>query len=166
MIKYKLPSIQTTAPEATTPSAQSGSEIKLGLDIHQSKYVIVAQYDHATPRAPRSSSPDQFLPWIDGLLREGHRVHVLYEACGFGFGLCRQLRERGVDAQVIAPQRLDERHTGVKTDGRDAKTTLPAARPLAGGEQRRPGHHPHPQRRSLPQNVRTPAGRGGGFRGV
>lgn len=122
MIKYKLPSTQTTAPEAATISTRIGGEIKLGLDIHQSKYVIVAQHDHATPKAPRSFVPADFLPWIDSLLRDGHRVHVVYEACGFGFGLCRELRQRGVDAQVIAPQRLDDRHTGVKTDGRDAKT--------------------------------------------
>ncbi len=122
MTKYKLQLSATTTPEAVALSAREGREIKLGLDIHQSKYVIVAQHDHATPKAPRSFAPEQFLPWIDGLLRAGHRLHVVYEACGFGFGLCRELRARGVDCQVIAPQRLDERNTGVKTDGRDAKT--------------------------------------------
>ena len=122
MLKYILQSTQTTTPEATKTSLQPGSEIKLGLDIHSTKYVVVAQYDHATPKAPRSFAPAEFLPWIDRLLREGHSIHLVYEACGFGFGLCRELRTRGVDCQVIAPQRLDEKNTGVKTDGRDAKT--------------------------------------------
>jgi len=60
MTKYTLTSTQTTAPAATLVSIRFGSEIKLWLDIHQSKYVIVAQHDHATPKAPRSSFPPTF----------------------------------------------------------------------------------------------------------
>ena len=122
MPKYILSSTVTIPPATASTATPVACEIKLGLDIHQSKYVVVAQHDHATPKAPRHFAPAEFLPWVDTLLRQGHRLHLVYEACGFGFGLCRQLRERGVDCQVVAPQRLDERHTGVKTDGRDART--------------------------------------------
>ena len=62
------------------------------------------------------------MPWVEGLLRGGHEVHVVYEACGFGFTLYRQLIAAGAHCQVIAPRKLDEGCTRVKTDPRDATT--------------------------------------------
>jgi transposase len=59
---------------------------------------------------------------VESLLRAGHIVHVVYEACGFGFGLYRQLLAIGAHCYVIAPRKLDEQCTGVKTDPRDAAT--------------------------------------------
>ena len=44
-----------------------------------------------------------------------------YEACGFGFGLQRQLAALGIHCYVVCPQKLDERNKRVKTDGVDAK---------------------------------------------
>ncbi len=96
--------------------------IKLGLDIHSKTYVVVAQYDHAALRPPRRFGPAEFVPWVEGLLAAGHTVHVVYEACGFGFGLCRALEQAGARCYVIAPRKLDEQRTGVKTDARDAAT--------------------------------------------
>ena len=100
----------------------SSSVIKLGLDIHARLYVVVAQYDHALPKAARRFAPQEFVPWVESLLRAGHTVHVVYEACGFGFGLYRQLLAAGAHCSVIAPRKLDEQRTGVKTDPRDAAT--------------------------------------------
>ena len=94
--------------------------IKLGVDIHQARYVVVAQEDHATPKPARGLAPGEFVPWVEGLLARGHAVFVVYEACGFGFGLCRQLRAAGAACEVIAPCKLDERGERVKTDARDA----------------------------------------------
>ena len=34
-----------------------------------------------------ASALSEFVPWVEGLLRAGHEVHVVYEACGFGFTL-------------------------------------------------------------------------------
>jgi len=96
--------------------------IKLGLDIHAKTYVVVAQHDHAALRPPRRFGPAEFVPWVEGLLAQGHTVHVVYEACGFGFGLCRALQQAGAHCLVIAPRKLDEQRTGVKTDARDAAT--------------------------------------------
>src|SRR4029453_3216196 len=100
----------------------SGSVIKLGLDIHSRLYVVVAQYDHLLPKAPRRFAPHQFVPWVESLLPVGHTVHVVYEACGFGFGLYRQLLSVGAHCYVIAPRKLDEQCSKVKTDPRDALT--------------------------------------------
>ena len=96
--------------------------IKIGLDVHAHLYVAVAQYDHLLPKAARRLRPSEFVPWVEGLLRQGHSVHVVYEACGFGFTLYRQLIALGAHCYVIAPRKLDEERSRVKTDPRDATT--------------------------------------------
>src|SRR5919198_779872 len=98
----------------------SGATIKIGLDVHARLYVAVVQYDHLLPKAARRFAPPEFVPWVAGLLRVGHQVYVVYEACGFGFTLYRQLVAKGAHCYVIAPRKLDEEHTRVKTDPRDA----------------------------------------------
>src|SRR6516164_3290302 len=100
----------------------SGSMIKIGLDVHARLYVAVAQYDHLLPKPARRLASMEFVPWVEQLLRAGHSVHVVYEACGFGFGLYRELKALGAHCYVIAPRKLDEQSTGVKTDPRDATT--------------------------------------------
>jgi len=94
--------------------------IKLGLDIHQACYVVVAQEAHATPKPARRFKPEEFVPWVESLLTKGHQVFVVYEACGFGFGLCRRLHALGASCYVIAPRKLDEEGKRVKTDALDA----------------------------------------------
>ena len=99
-----------------------GSIIKIGLDVHARLYVAVAQYDCLLPKPARRLAPLEFVPWVKQLLRAGHTVHVVYEACGFGFNLYRQLKAAGAHCYVIAPRKLDEQSTRVKTDPRDATT--------------------------------------------
>ena len=99
-----------------------GSLIKIGLDVHARLYVAVAQYDHLLPKSALRLAPAQFVPWVKQLLAAGHTVHVVYEACGFGFGLYRDLQAAGAHCYVIAPRKLDEQCTRVKTDPRDATT--------------------------------------------
>jgi transposase len=100
----------------------SRSIIKIGLDVHARLYVAVAQYDHLLPKPARRLAPSEFVPWVEALLAAGHTVHVVYEACGFGFNLYRQLQAAGAHCYVIAPRKLDEQSTRVKTDPRDATT--------------------------------------------
>src|SRR6476659_1191756 len=112
-----------TSPEVTGTIVKPGAAvIKIGLDVHARVYVAVAQYDQLLPKAARRFSPREFVLWVEGLLRAGHSVQVVYEACGFGFGLYRQLRAAGASCYVIAPRKRDEQSTGVKTDPRDATT--------------------------------------------
>jgi len=110
---------------ATLPAADQNptiqpATIKLGVDVHQARYVAVAQYDHATPKPARGLRPEEFGPFVERLLARGHRVFVVYEACGFGFGLYRRLAALGVTCYVIAPCKLDEQGKRVKTDALDA----------------------------------------------
>lgn len=105
---------------AGTDRSFLGATIKLGLDIHQACYVVVAQEDHAMPKPARRFRPEEFVPWVESLLARGHQVFVVYEACGFGFGLCRRLEALGASCYVIAPRQLDEQGKRVKTDALDA----------------------------------------------
>ncbi len=65
---------------------------------------------------------EAFLHWAAKLHQSsGARIYAVYEACGFGFGLQRQLAAIGVECHVVCAQKLDERNKRVKTDGLDAK---------------------------------------------
>jgi transposase len=96
--------------------------IKLGIDVHQDFYVVVMQEGGTNPKPAQRFRKEAFLHWVAKLKREGAaEVHAVYEACGFGFGLQRQLTALGIECQVVCPQKLDERNKRVKTDGLDAK---------------------------------------------
>jgi transposase len=114
---------RTTSPEAiNNKTTAQRHTIKLGLDIHKERHVIVAQYDHSTPKPPRRFAPAEVVPWVESLLRAGHQIFLVYEACGFGFGLYRELTAIGAICYVIAPRKLDEQRKGLKTDALDAAT--------------------------------------------
>jgi hypothetical protein len=79
MKKYTVFGSVTAAPAtAKSKVSKGGSVLKIGLDIHREKFVVVAQYDHATPRSPQGFAPGQFVPWVEARLREGFQVHVVY----------------------------------------------------------------------------------------
>ena len=95
--------------------------IKLGIDVHQDFYVVVMQQGGSNPKPPQRFAKEAFLYWAAKLRHQTEQVHAVYEACGFGFGLQRQLAELGIKCYVVCPQKLDERNRRVKTDGLDAK---------------------------------------------
>ena len=80
------------------------------------------EYDHLLPKAALRLGPGEFVSRVEALLGRGHSVHVVYEACGFGFSLYRQLIAAGAHCYVIAPRKLDEERSRVKTDPRDVTT--------------------------------------------
>lgn len=99
----------------------STGAIKLGIDVHQDFYVVVVQEGGSNPKPPQRFAKEAFLHWAAKLKRGQREVHAVYEACGFGFTLQRQLSALGIDCSVVCPQKLDERNKRVKTDGLDAK---------------------------------------------
>jgi transposase len=99
----------------------SKAVIKLGIDVHQEFYVVVEQEGGSNPKPAQRFRKEAFLHWAARLKKQGGEVHAVYEACGFGFGLQRQLRALGIECQVVCPQKLDEHNRRVKTDGLDAK---------------------------------------------
>jgi transposase len=93
----------------------------LGIDVHQGFYVVVEQVEGANPKPAQRFGKQAFLHWAAKVKNQAREVHAVYEACGFGFSLQRQLAALGIDCHVVSPQKLDEQNKRVKTDGLDAK---------------------------------------------
>ena len=95
----------------------------LGIDVHQDFYVVVEQVCESNPKPPQRFQKQAFLHWAARLKEKsaGAEVYAVYEACGFGFSLQRNLTALGIKCHVVCPQRLDEHNKRVKTDGLDAK---------------------------------------------
>ena len=120
--------------------------IKIGLDVHARLYVAVAQYDQLLAQGGAAVAPSEFVPWVEALLGQGHSVHVVYEACGFGFTLYRQLIAAGAHCYVIAPRKLDEAvHPGKDRSAR-CHHAVPAAVALPGRQHARTGGDPGAER--------------------
>src|SRR5438552_18038391 len=102
---------------------RSTGAIKLGIDVHQDFYVVVEQVSGSNPKPPQRFHKQAFLHWAAKLKEKsaGAEVYAVYEACGFGFTLQRQLAALGIHCHVVCPQKLDERNKRVKTDGLDPK---------------------------------------------
>jgi transposase len=100
----------------------SKADIKLGIDVHQHFYVVVIQVGGSNPKPPQRFYKHAFLHWAAKLKdKSAAEVYAVYEACGFGFTLQRQLDALGIHCHVVCPQKLDEQNRRVKTDGLDAK---------------------------------------------
>src|ERR1700726_1760908 len=113
---------ELSSPEGTRCQFNGGKAIiKLGIDVHQHFYVVVEQVGGSNPKPPQRFRKEAFLHWAAKLKSQGAEVHAVYEACGFGFGLQRQLSALGIQCHVVCPQKLDEHNRRVKTDGLDAK---------------------------------------------
>ena len=96
--------------------------IKLGIDVHQNFYVVVEQVGGTNPKPPQRFRQEAFLHWAAKLSRQtGAQIHAVYEACGLGFCLQRQLSALGIECYVICPEKLDRYNKRVKTDRVDAK---------------------------------------------
>ena len=96
-------------PTSLKQTKATAEVIKLGIDIHQTKYVVVRQIDNQAPQSPQSFKPDEFLVWVqrqphyevigithqDALGAVCHYIHlnpvcaelIEYEKVG---GVCRQ----------------------------------------------------------------------------
>jgi transposase len=115
--------IELSSHEETRGQFNGGpGAIKLGIDAHQDFYVVVCQVGGGNPKPPQRFAKEAFVHWAARLKQKsGAEVHAVYEACGFGFGLQRNLTSLGIKCQVVCPQKLDEHNRRVKTDGLDAK---------------------------------------------
>ena len=95
--------------------------IKLGVDVHLDRYVVVRQIDGGAPQPAQRFSPSQFVEWAGKQTQLAEKVYSCYEAGPFGYSLHRNLRALGVTNYVVRPRDWDEYGQNVKTDKRDAK---------------------------------------------
>ena len=104
--------------EADTPKAKT---IKLGIDVHLDRYVVVRIIDGGTPQPPQRFEPAEFMLWVAKQLTLAEKVFTCYEAGPFGYRLHRKLEKMGATNYVVRPRDWDEYGKKVKTDKRDAK---------------------------------------------
>src|ERR1035437_2189362 len=106
------------AAGTSAPSCDSGPPphqvIKLGIDVHLDRYVVVRQIDGGAPQPPQRFSPRQFLEWAQKQTALAQQVYSCYEAGPFGYRLHRKLKELGITNYVIRPRDWDEYGKKVK----------------------------------------------------
>jgi len=103
--------------ETARPKART---IKIGIDVHLDRYVVVRLIDGGTPQPPQRFGPVEFLLWVAKQITLADKVFTCYEAGPFGYSLHRKLEKMGVSNYVVRPRDWDEYGKQVKTDKRDA----------------------------------------------
>jgi len=106
---------------ADTEATGKAEQIKLGIDVHLDRYVVVRIIDGGTPQPPQRFEPVEFMLWVAKQLTLAKKVFTCYEAGPFGYCLHRKLERMGVTNYVVRPRDWDEYGKKVKTDKRDAK---------------------------------------------
>lgn len=111
-----------TATQASVELAVGKAKtIKLGLDVHLDRYVVVRIVDGGTPQPPQRFQPTEFLLWVAKQLSLAEKVFTCYEAGPLGYVMHRKLEKMGATNYVVRPRDWDEYGKKVKTDKRDAK---------------------------------------------
>jgi hypothetical protein len=109
----------TSAAGVSAPSCDSGPPphqvIKLGIDVHLDRYVVVRQIDGGAPQPPQRFSPSRFLEWAKKQTALAKQVYSCYEAGPFGYRLHRTLKDLGITNYVVRPRDWDEYGKKVKT---------------------------------------------------
>jgi transposase len=106
---------------STAHQPRSHRVIKLGIDVHLERYVVVRQIDGGAPQPPQQFSPADFLKWAQKQTELADQVYSCYEAGPFGYSLHRKLTGWQITNYVVRPRDWDEYGQKVKTDPRDAK---------------------------------------------
>jgi transposase len=119
--KSKLNKKRNPRQGSTELVAPKAKTIKLGVDVHLDRYVVVRLIEGGTPQPPQRFDPAGFLLWVARQVTLADKVFTCYEAGPFGYSLHRKLEKMGVTNYVVRPRDWDEYGKKVKTDKRDAK---------------------------------------------
>lgn len=77
-------SLKTQGPKADESESLAGKILKLGIDVHADRYVIVRQMDGGNPQPGQSFTPAAAVDWIGKQIVQGAKVFSCYEAGPFG----------------------------------------------------------------------------------
>jgi transposase len=103
----------------------NASVIYVGLDVHKDSIVISVAREGREAAENWKTIPNdgtRLRKALKMLVKNGEILKVCYEAGPTGFGLCRGLREAGIDCLVVAPSLVPGKPGDrVKTDRRDAR---------------------------------------------
>src|SRR5690606_38322483 len=135
--------------DISTGPAKGGAVSKdlfLGIDVAAARHVVTRFVPGEGVQPAEGMTGETLVKRAGKLLKEGLRVHCVYEAGPTGFALARQLIALGVTCLVVRPRKLERCGRRRKTDPRDSRQP---AEDLA---------HPHAGRRGLLLPVRSPSG--------
>lgn len=96
----------------------------VGLDVHKNTIVIAVAEEGQSEAEVLGTFPHDVVKVIKRLAKleaDVSRLRVCYEAGPTGFGLCRRLKQAGIDCTVVAPSLVPQSGSRVKTDRRDAR---------------------------------------------
>lgn len=103
----------------------SASVVYVGLDVHKDSIVMAVAREGREAAKNWKTIPNdgvRLRKALKMLVKSGEVLKVCYEAGPTGFGLCRRLREAGIDCIVVAPSLVPGKPGDrVKTDRRDAR---------------------------------------------
>ena len=142
--KHEVSARKSVSPGPAKAAAVS-KELFLGLDVADARHVVTRFVPGEGAKPAEGMTSDTVVKRVDKLLKEGFRVHCVYEAGPTGFALARQLIALGVTCLVVRPRKLERYGRRRKTDPRDSRQL---AEDLA--------HH-HAGRRGLLLPVRIPS---------
>jgi transposase len=98
--------------------------VYVGLDVHKDSITMAVAREGREPAAKWRTIPYDGVRLRKALkmvVKRGEVLRVCYEAGPTGFGLCRRLREVGIDCIVVAPSLVPtKKGDRIKTDRRDA----------------------------------------------
>jgi transposase len=99
--------------------ASAGAErrVMLGLDLELKTPAGALSIGGGTPLYLGKHPREVWTKLVDWLVQQGCKVHVVQEACGFGWEFHRQLEGVGACSRVVAPEEMSGKR---KTDKRDA----------------------------------------------
>lgn len=113
--------IHTSEVRAEQDTNAQAEAIYLGADLHKQTICVTRIIDHATAQPAQRFSWDVFWRFVAKQRSLAKKVYIVYEAGAFGFWPARRLKELGLEAFVVHPQKLDPRHKRVQTDRLDAR---------------------------------------------
>jgi transposase len=109
--------------------------IKLGLDLHARQVTECRQLDGSTPKPAQRWELWKLLDQIERWVKAGIKVYSCYEAGACGYWYHREIVRLGAINFVVAPQALETRHKGQKTDRLDARALLAHLASYLGGNR-------------------------------
>src|SRR6266498_82152 len=72
--------VGTLTAAKSSRGAAKYRHIKLGIDVHLDRYVVVRQIDGGAPQPPQRFSPAQFLEWVRKQTELAEQVYICYDA--------------------------------------------------------------------------------------
>lgn len=109
--------------ESTGPATAASvwRELFVGIDTSKIKQVVTRLTPGEGPKPAEAMSAETLLTRIGRWVKEGWRVHCVYEAGPTGFGLQRSIVTAGATCLVVRPKRLDRHQRRRKNDPQDSR---------------------------------------------